>query len=132
MIEKVDKIKQSIITSPAATTEMLNEANKIAFELEEIALIFTRNSNFPSTEENPPSPMTLNERLSVIRYTHYSSTEPVTEKEKVSYEALVEEFPVVYNRIKQISDVEITTLENKLESIGASVTPGRLPDFKMK
>ena len=127
LIKKVNKLKQAIITAPSATYEMLKDADRISAELDKLYLKFNRESKYPSAEENPPSPNTLNERLEVLAYTHYRSTEPITAREKMVYEILVEEFPPIYNRIKEIGEIDIINLERKLEEAGAPYTPGRLP-----
>ncbi len=132
LINKVENLKQSILSTPAATLELLKDADRIALELDDLYLKFNRESNFPSMEENPPSQNTINERLSVLRWTHWRSTEPITEKEKRSYNILMNEFPPVYERIKQLSEIDIVNLEKKLESLGAPYTPGRLPVLKLK
>lgn len=132
LIEKVDNLKQSILTTPDATIELLKDANRIALELDDLYLMFNRESKYPSMEENPPSHNTINERLSVLRWTHWRSTEPITEKEKRNYNILMKEFPPVHERIKQISEIDIVNLEKKLESLGAPYTPGRLPVLKQE
>jgi len=129
LIKQVNKLKQAIITTPSATYEMLNDANRICAELDNLYLKFNRESKYPSTEENPPSPNTINERLEVLSYTHNRSTEPITAREKMVYEILVEEFPPIYNRIKEIGDIDVINLEKKLEEAGAPYTPGRLPQI---
>ena len=48
------------------------------------------------------------------------------------YEILLEEFPPVYDRIKQIDEIDIENLEKKLEAAGAAATPGRLPKLNLK
>ncbi|MBK7104903.1 MAG: glycosyl hydrolase [Ignavibacteriae bacterium] len=132
MISKVDKMKQVILLTPGTSYELLNEVDKIKNELNDISLKFSRQTNFPSTEENPPSPVTINERLDVLRYTHYRSTEPITKKEKVAYDVLAEEFPQVYEKIKNISKVDIFNLEMKLENLDTPAIPGKLPELKLK
>jgi len=132
LIKKVDKLKQAIIVTPEAPSDLLSDANRIAEELDGIYLKFNRDSNFPSEEENPPSPSTINERLSVLRWTHYRSTEPITKKEKTVYDILTTEFPPVYKRIKDLGNIDIPNLEKKLENSSAPYTPGRLPDLKIK
>lgn len=131
MITKVDKIKQAILLTPGTQFELLKEADKIKNDLNEISLKFSRKSKFPSQEENSPSPVTINERLDVLRYTHYRSTEPITNREKVAYEVLVDEFPKIYEQIKKISETEIVNLEKKLQSFGAPALPGSLPEMKL-
>jgi hypothetical protein len=132
MISKVDKMKQAILLTSGTSFELLKEADKIKNELNDISLKFSRQTNFPSTEENPTSPVTINERLDVLRYTHYRSTEPITKKEKVAYDVLVEEFPTVYEKIKNISENDINNLEKKLENLSAPAIPGKLPILKLK
>ncbi len=132
MISKIDKMKQAILLTPGTSYELLKDAEKIQIELTEISLKFSRQSNVPSTEENPPSPVTINERLDVLRYTHYRSTEPITKKEKVAYDVLVEEFPTFYEKIKKISENDIYNLDMKLQNFGSPAIPGRLPILKLK
>ena len=131
MISKVDKMKQAILLTPGTTFELLKETDKIKNDLNEISQKFSRQSNFPSVEENPPSSLTINERLDVLRYTHSRSTEPITNKEKVAYDVLADEFPKVYNQIKKISETDIANLENKLKNLGAPAIPGSLPELKL-
>jgi photosystem II stability/assembly factor-like uncharacterized protein len=132
LIDKIDKLKQTIISTPLAPTDLLSDANRIALELDEISLRFTRESLYPSTEENPPSLNTINERLSVLRWTHFRSTEPITQREKTAYDILIEEFPPLYERIRQLSEIDIINLEKKLEGFGAVKTPGRLPELNFR
>lgn len=131
LIDKVDKLKQTILTSPEVPLDLLGNAERIELELDQLSLKFKRESKYPSTEENPPSPNTFNERLSVLRWTHGRSTEPITAREKMIYDILVEEFPPVYERIKQLSEIDIQNLENDLDLYGAVKTPGRLPELKL-
>ena len=47
-----------------------------------------------------------------------------------AYNILLEEFPPVYNQVKQLGEVDVPQLEKALEAIGVPVTPGRLPEWK--
>lgn len=132
LISKVDKIKLAIITTPTVGSDVLVDANRIAQELDDLSLRFTRESKSPSSEENAPSQHTINERLSVLRWAHWRSTEPITEKENSVYDILLNEFPPIYERIKEISKIDIFNLEKKLENSGAPYTPRRLPELKLK
>ncbi|MCB0368212.1 MAG: hypothetical protein KDD45_01925 [Bdellovibrionales bacterium] len=132
LISKIDKIKQAILVDPETSVQLLTEAEEIEKELDNIYLIFNRESNFPSTEENPPSQVTINERLSVLNYTHYRSTEPITAKEQTTYNVLKEEFPAIYEQIKTLGEIKVKNLESKLEDAGAPWTSGRLPELIIK
>jgi hypothetical protein len=110
----------------------MNKADNIFRELETINLKFTRNSDKPSAEENPPSPVTFNERLGVLVYTHGRSTANITQNERNAYSALISEFPSVLDRIRTINNVDLKNLEAELEKYNAPWTPGRIPDVKLK
>ena len=97
-----------------------------------LSLKFNRDANKPSPEENPPSPLTFNERLNILAYTHSRSTSNITRNERNAYSALVSEFPPVLDRIKSIYNVDLKNLESDLEKFNAPWTPGRIPDVKLK
>jgi photosystem II stability/assembly factor-like uncharacterized protein len=132
IIKRVEDIKYAINITPAIPVEMMNKAENISKELELISLKFNRDSNRPSPEENPPSPLTFNERLNILAYTHNRSTSNITRNERNSYSALVSEFPPVLERIKSIYNVDLKNLESELEKFNAPWTPGRIPDIKLK
>ena len=132
MQKRIVEIKYAINVTPQAPVEMMNKADNIAKELVTISLKFTRSSDRPSAEENPPSLVTFNERLNVLAYTHNRSTSNITQNEKNAYSALVSEFPSVLDRIKTINNVDLKNLESELEKYNAPWTPGRIPDVKLK
>ncbi|OQY72375.1 MAG: glycosyl hydrolase, partial [Ignavibacteriales bacterium UTCHB3] len=132
LIARVNTLKQSALITPGAGAELLLRADKILNDLDAISLKFERRSNFPSAEENPPSPVTINERLSTLLWTHWASTAGLTQKEKTAFEVLMAEFPPLHAEIKRISENEVKQLEADLEKLGGHVTPGRLPELKVK
>jgi len=131
-IFKIIDIKYAINVTPEVPVELMNNADNISKELETISLKFTRSSDRPSSEENPPSPVTFNERLGVLAYTHGRSTASITQNERNAYSALVSEFPSVLDRLKAINNIDIKNLESELEKYNAPWTPGRIPDVKLK
>jgi len=124
---RIEVIRQALLQSPSAPLILLARADSIKRELDAIHLQFERSSVRPSAEENPPSPVTLNERLDTLVYTHWRSTSGVTRNERVAYEILMEQFPPVLQKIKRIYTEDIQKLEAEMEAKGLSWTPGRLP-----
>ncbi len=131
MALKVENIRQAILATPDAPPELLVKADGVASQLKEINLLFERDSERPSTEENPPSPVTFNERLGVIAWTHWRSSSAITQNERTAYKVLVEEFPPVLDRVKRINNIDIKDLEAALEKYNAPWTPGRVPEIKL-
>jgi hypothetical protein len=74
--------------------------------------------------------VTLNQRLGKLSWISFGSTGDPTKTQLDAYNILLEEFPPVYNQVKQLGEVDIPQLEKAMESIGAPVTPGRLPEWK--
>ena len=127
---RVENIKASIGSSTQGTYELYKKAEAIGFELDKIQLKFNRPSNRPSAEENPPSPVTINDRLSDMASTHYRSTSALTQNEKRSYEILSEEFPPVLEQIKKIYNQDIKGLEAELDKMNFPWSTGRIPELK--
>jgi hypothetical protein len=112
---------------PGANTELRTRISKVAKQLEDVKLKFNNNSNRPSDEENPPAPVTLNNRLSKMVWAHWGSTGAPTQMQQDAYDILMVEFPPVYEQVKRIGETDIIQLEKEVEKLGAPVTPGRLP-----
>ncbi|MCA0389548.1 MAG: glycosyl hydrolase [Bacteroidetes bacterium] len=130
LIGKVNALKQAALYSPSTGYEPLRRVDRILDTLNTVLLKFERKSNFPSAEENPPSPVTINERLNTLLWTHWRSTSGVTKNERVAYDVLKSEFPPLYEIIKRMAEVEVRKLEDELDSFGGYLTPGRLPELK--
>lgn len=129
LAKRVEYVKQAIINTPQADYNLLTEASNIAEELDDLLFLFNGEPAKASQEEVPPQHVPLNNRLSVLAYTHWRSTAPLTETEKTAYNTLAEEFPPVLEKAKSIYKEELLKLENKLENLGAPWTPGRIPEW---
>jgi len=132
MIDKVADIKQALLNTPQAPADLMTKADNLSDQLQNIWLKFNRDADHPSAEETPPSPVTFNERLGTLAYTHWRSTSDITKKERDAFNILVAEFPPVLNQIKKLYSEDFKNLENELEKYNAPWTPGRLPDWKIK
>ncbi len=128
---RTTSILQALNSTPDAAPELAKRARFIQLQLDEILNVkFNRNTGKPSDEENPPAPVPLNSRLGILSWISWSSTSDPTQGQKDAYKILEEEFPPVYNQVKQIGEVELPGLEKALENLGGPVTPGRLPEMK--
>lgn len=130
LLKRTYALQTALNAVPGATPELREKIRKVASQLEDVKLKFNLNSSVPSEEENPPAPVTLNSRLSKIIYTHWGSTGDPTQTQRDAYSILMDEFPPVYDQVKQIGEVELPTLEKQAEMLGAPATPGRLPVWK--
>jgi len=125
-------IKQTLYSTPAASANLITTAEKINKELNNVLFAFKGQRARASAEEIPPSKVSLNSRLGTLIWTHWRSTAGVTENERTAYKVLTDEFPPVYNKLKNIGEVEIKQLQNKMEKINSPWTPNRLPELNLK
>ncbi len=130
-IKHIETLKQAAVHSPLVAGSVISFADSLDKRLDDLYLKFQRRSTRPSAEENPPSPVTFNERLDALVYTHWTVTSGITKNEVVAYDVLADEFPPVYYEIKRIAGVDIPAIENQLEIAKAVPVPGRLPELKI-
>ncbi|MCB2196789.1 MAG: glycosyl hydrolase [Bacteroidetes bacterium] len=127
LIEKVNYLKQAIVLTPGADSELLVEAEKIEKRLEDIQFIFEGSTPKASDEEIPPRQVPLANRLQYIIWGQSSSTSDITSTSKMAYEIVQEELPNLINQLEQIATVDIKNLEQAIEKAKAPWTPGRTP-----
>jgi hypothetical protein len=132
MIKRVTDIKQALINTPEAPNDLMVKADNLWKKLKDISLMFNRESDFPSTEENPPSQVTFNERLSVLAYTHYRSSSNITQNERNAYKVLMDKFPPVLEQLKNLYNYDLKSLETDMEKYRAPWTPGRIPTLEIQ
>jgi photosystem II stability/assembly factor-like uncharacterized protein len=127
LIKRAYALQVALNAVPGANSDLRGRISKVTEQLEDIKLKFNTNSNKPSDEENPPAPVTLNNRLSKIAYAHWGSTGAPTQMQQDAYKILIAEFPPVYEQVKRIGETDLKELEKEVEKLGAPPTPGRLP-----
>ncbi|NOX18332.1 MAG: glycosyl hydrolase [Chlorobi bacterium] len=132
LAKRIEYIKQALYSIPKVEAGLLSDAEKISDEIDDVLFKFNGQPAKASAEEIPPSPVTINSRLATLVWTHWRSTSGITGNQRNAYKILVEEFPPVYNKVKQIGEVEIPKLQERLDKLNAPYTPGKLPDLKLK
>ncbi len=128
----IQLIKQTLYSTPAASADLISQAEKIDNELNDVLFAFNGQPARASAEEVPPAKVSLNSRLGTLIWTHWRSTAGITGNQKTAYKVLTEEFPPVYNKLKNIGEVEIKQLQDSMEKINSPWTPNRLPKLKLK
>jgi septal ring factor EnvC (AmiA/AmiB activator) len=127
LLEKVAYLKQAIVNTPAANTELLAEAEKIEKQLQDILFRFEGSAAKASDEEIPPRQVALGNRLQYILWGQSGSTSAITSTSKMAYQIIQEELPELIEQLKTIATVDIKNLEGKLDEAKAPWTPGRIP-----
>jgi len=131
LLERANDLLLSLNSIPGGAPDLMKQAREIQLQLDSIINVtFNRRTGKPSDEENPPAPVPLNDRLGKLTWASWSSTGDPTQTAKTAYSILEEEFPPVYDQVKQIGEVELPALEAAAEALGAPATPGRLPVWR--
>jgi hypothetical protein len=131
LLTRVNYIRQALYNTPEADAHLINKANVLYNEIDDILFKFNGPKAKASEEEIPPIDVPINSRLSTLIWSRYRSTSDITGNEKNAYNILLEEFPPIYKQIKDISDNKIKELEKELNKIKAPYTPGNLPKFEI-
>src|SRR6056297_694763 len=124
MVERIKTIKQTLLNTPAETTELMKETERIQDELDQVIFALHGVEPKASSEEVPPRIVPLMNRLGDITYTHYRSTSKITETEKTNYRILMDKFPPLLEKLKKLKKQDINNLEQQLEELNAPWTPG--------
>ncbi len=123
--KKTLAIKQTILSVPEGTPEMMKEAQRILLEIEDMKYLFNGPQPKASFQELPPHDLCINRRLRYLFYAHRNSTSDITQTEKEQYDIIKEQLVPIIKRIKKLSDADIPRLEKQLNNINAPWTPGR-------
>jgi hypothetical protein len=122
----INSIMQAIHQTPEAPPALMKEAAALDDELEEINYLIRGISVGASTEETPPSPVSLSARLSAMSRSLYGNTGDISGIADQQFRILKKEFPVLLERIQRAGKA-IDELNAKLDEIRAPWTSGRVP-----
>ena len=130
LFQRADYIRQAVNNFSAAPFSLLDKANEVVKVLSDILFKFSGSEPPASREEIPPADVPLVYRLETMVYTQYMSTSNVTDNQKVAYDVLYEEIQPVIEKLKQINDYDLKSIQDELERLNIPWTPGRIPELK--
>jgi photosystem II stability/assembly factor-like uncharacterized protein len=130
LVRMNDFIRQALSSYSSAPFELLDKANKVAKDLSDILFKFNGSQPPASREEIPPAEVPLVYRLETLIYTQYSSTSNVTKNQRVAYDVLFDEIQPVIDKLKQINDFDLKSIQDEMERLSIPWTPGRIPKLK--
>jgi len=122
----VNTIMQTIHQMPDAPPALMKEAQALSDEMDEITYLVRGISVGASTEETPPSPVSLSSRLSAMSRSLYGNTGDISGIADQQFTILKKEFPVLLERIRKAGKA-VDALNAKLDEIDAPWTSGRVP-----
>ncbi len=126
---KIENMRQALHFTPEAPEEMVSELRNFAEQLRNIDFRFNGTSPKASSEEIPPEPVPLNQRMDAMLAGSWSSTSTPTQTMRSNYEILKNNLPEIIEKLRFV-DAEIKQIESRMEQLQAPWTPGRLPGMK--
>ena len=126
LVNKVNAVMQAIHETPAASDDLMKEAERINDELNKLMFIFNGPEAKASEEELPPMMLPLAKRLSEMASATYGISGDITIAAKEQLDILKSEFPPVLARVKKTGE-DLEKLDKQLDAVKAPWTPGRVP-----
>lgn len=126
--KQIKLIKDAIRLSDVNQNTLLVEARDIERQNQDIQLILFGDQSIAS--RNGAVPQSVQSRLSAISWEVWQSTEIPTATHKMNLRIAKEEFEDAKGKLKQLLQVNIPEIEEKLEKANAPYTPGRFPELK--
>jgi hypothetical protein len=123
---RINSLRRSANEAPVAdNSSLVNQANGY---LKEIDLILNELRGGRENSDIPPP--SIASRVGNIAGTIRLSTTKPTKTQIEQYELSNTEFKPVLARLKKLVEVDLPAYERQLESVGAPLTVGRLPEFQ--
>lgn len=129
MEKRIVSVRQTIHNTSGLPVGLAEQGRILSEELEDLVFIMEGVEAKASWEEVPPAIMPLNNRMEHIAWGMWGSSSEPTQTMKDNYAILIEEFPPVLTKLKDMNE-KLLMIENELEKAGAPWTPGRIPEFK--
>jgi photosystem II stability/assembly factor-like uncharacterized protein len=120
---RIGFLKRAAQEAPSANQKLVEEAKALDKKIDEIL-----NELRGGRENSDIPPPSISSRISNVAGTIRLSTVLPTETQLKNYNIADGEFKPVLERLKTLVDVELPKFEKILESAGAPLTPGRLPE----
>jgi hypothetical protein len=121
---RIDHVTKALLDTPAADAALLDETRALELRLKELMVVLEGDRTVAARSE--PTAPSLTGRVNRITRGWSSSSAP-TGTQRESYAVAVEQFIELLPQLRQLVEVDLVALEDKLEAAGAPWTPGRMP-----
>jgi hypothetical protein len=126
--QRLGLIKKALSETPGADAKLFEEVRQFEDRLRRIQMALTGDTVV--SRYNEPTPSSIVNRVQGIVSGHWTSTSAATQTHREAYRVAAEAFGPVLEQLRTLVDVDIKSLHDRLEAIGAPYTPGRVPRWK--
>jgi len=125
---RIDHIKQALIDTPAADPKLFEEARALEFRLKDLQSLLSGDPTIG--KYNEPVPVSISDRVSAIVEGAFATTSSPTKTHMDAWQIASDEFGPVLEKLRALIDVDLRGLEQRMESLEAPWTPGRVPVWR--
>jgi photosystem II stability/assembly factor-like uncharacterized protein len=122
---RLAKIKIALADAPAAKPDLTAQASSIEARLQGIQVALSGDKVLE--KYNEPAPPAIEDRVQVIVYSLWATTQAPTKTMLDAYEIAGDEFTGVLAQLRTLLEVDLVKLQDTMEKVGAPWTPGRVP-----
>ena len=120
---RIEYIKKAILDTPAAGPELATRARELELRLMDIREKFTGDPTM--SRRNEPAEDGILGRMQTAVFSMWRSSSAPTNTAIRQYEIAADQFEAVLGELRQFIEVDLKSLEEQLEALGAPWTPGR-------
>jgi photosystem II stability/assembly factor-like uncharacterized protein len=124
---RIDALKAAILQTPAASLKLHEQLRDAEKKLIAIRRKFSGDEVRSRYNENPP-PSIMN-RVNAMTENLYSTTVEPTGTQRKAYDIAADEFTLEYEKLKRLTQADLSAIEQQLSAQGAPWTPGRWPEW---
>jgi hypothetical protein len=126
---ELQHVKKAITETPEADPAMMEEVRALELRLADIQTELTGDRTISRRSE--PTVPSIVRRVNRSVEAHWSSTSAATKTHQRNYEIAATAFTEVLADLRQLVEIDLRSLEERLEAAGAPWTPGRgVPDWE--
>jgi len=124
---RLAKIKIALSDTPATRPELAAQAGSIETRLQDIQVALSGDKVLE--KYNEPTPPSIEDRVQLIVYSLWATTQAPTGTMLDAYEIAGDEFTGVLAKLRTLLEVDLVKLQDVMEKAGAPWTPGRVPTW---
>jgi len=125
---RLKHIQKAILDTPRADLKLVQQARALDLRLQDIA-VKLEGDPVIAAHGGTPAPAII-DRVQGVVSGHWGTTAQATKTYEEDYNIAAAEFAPVLADLRQAIGVDLKSLEDQLENLGAPWTPGRLPTWK--
>ncbi|HVN31955.1 MAG TPA: hypothetical protein VMT45_08200 [Thermoanaerobaculaceae bacterium] len=124
---RLARIKVALADTPAARPELTEQASANDRRLQDIQVALSGDRVLE--KHNEPTPPSIEDRVQLIVYSLWATTQAPTQTMIDSYDIAGDEFGELLPKLRTLLDVDLKNLQDAMEKAGAPWTPGRVPTW---